>query len=40
MIRESSDFDNTSDDDELERLHTKDLDLFAKQMIKSKHKTD
>ena len=39
VVRESTDFNKTSTDDEL-ASKLKDLDLFAKKMVVSKDKTD
>ena len=40
IVHESSDFKTTSSDDELENLHQGDLNLFAKQMVRSRDNTD
>ena len=41
VIRESSDFDETSEDDELEsRQYEKDMNLFVQKMVRSKDVVD
>ena len=41
VIRESSDFDETSEDDELEsRQYEKDMNLFVQKMVRSKDLVD
>ena len=40
VIHESSDFVKTSSDDELNDLHLKDVNLYAKQMVRSKKEVD
>ena len=42
IVNESTDFDETSDDDELEmkQSYVKDLNFFTEKLVKSKEKTD